>query len=58
MKTPESRVINVSSKLHANVDTFDSDLINEENNFSGKNIFGSTNYAKSKLANILFTKEL
>lgn len=51
-KTPGARIVNVASEAHRRGTISFDDLMGE------KRYFGITAYAQSKLANILFTKEL
>lgn len=55
-RTPKSRIINVSAKLHKKCGPLDLEKINDKNFFNSNFIVG--NYALSKLANVLFTIEL
>ena len=48
-----SRIVNVSSAAHAFVKNIDLDDLQSKNSFKAMNVYG-----KSKLANILFTREL
>lgn len=48
-----ARIINVSSRAHTRTDKLDFDDLNSENNYNSM-----AAYRKSKLANVLFTREL